>query len=761
VEGQRFGRYRLERQIGSGGMGDVYEAADLDRDRLVALKLLPELFSNNDEFEQRFRRESRLAARLRDPHIIPIHDYGEIDGRLYIDMRLVEDGATLASVLRDEGSLSPDRAVRLLVQIAEGLDSAHGEGLIHRDVKPSNVMVTPRDFVYIIDFGIAHAAGETRAGLTGTGSTIGTLDYMAPERFTNSHTDARADIYSLACLLYQCLTGQRPFRGDLPRLMGQHLSAEPPRPSDLVPGTPEGLDAVVARGMAKKPDDRYPTAGALAEAAWQAVEEAGQLERRPSRPTRPNREKRSSPSVAVPAPTAELGSNGTKPEAADRGPAETTPGEAGTHEHPARTGMAPTLGSGTRPDRPDADDTELVHDGQGAAEPVTATNGSGSAHGSPSSPASMPPPSGPSPTAGSPQPAPDSGARPHSWKPVAIIGVLLVLAVAVFGAVTALRATSQSAANPSQDTTPAQIAPVASDAVPEVTGSIPTPPTPGAMAITPDGRYGYVTNRGPRAVTVIDLASRSPVGTIPMPAPPRFVAFDEAGTRAYVSCYDDAGTVAQVVAVDVQTLAATAAIPVDKQPYALALAPDQRTLWVPSHGTGSIDLVDTESNTVTRRVPVPQNPHGVIFAGQRAYVVNHESNLLTVLDAGSAAIVTTIPTDRSPHAAAASPDGSRVAVANYEGNTVSMVDTATNQVAATVAVGQGPQSVAYAPDGRYLYTANVNEGSVSVIEAATNQVTATVPVGTDPTSVTPAPDGRLAYVTLLDESRLVTLSIAR
>ena len=764
MEGQRFGRYRLERQIGSGGMGDVYEAADVDRDRLVALKLLPELFSNNNEFEQRFRRESRVAARLRDPHIIPIHDYGEIDGRLFIEMRLVEDGVTLASLLRDEGPLPPERTVRLLAQIAEGLDSAHSEGLIHRDVKPSNVLVTPRDFVYLIDFGIAHVAGDTRAGLTLTGLTIGTLDYMAPERFVDGHVDARVDIYSLACLLYQCLTARPPFRGtDLPVLMYSHLSVEPPKPSAIVPGIPDSLDRVVARGMAKKPEDRYPTAGALADAAWRAVEETGQIERRPTRTTRTTCEEPTGPSATLPAPTVQVARNGAKSGTAGPDAGDDVPGEAGTHAYPAPPGLSDPFGSGTRPGAFGAGDTELVRNGQGTDEPdvSAAANGAGPARGSSLASAQTPSPSDTSSGPVPPLSLSGVGAQTSRWRPSAIIGVaLVVLAVTVFAVVATVRGIHQWS-SPTEGATPAQTAPAASHAVPEVTGSIPTPPTPGFMAITPDGRHGYVTNRGPRVVTVLDLATRAPVATIPMSAPPRFVTFDRAGTRAYISCFDDADSTNMVVEMDVQALAATASIPVDKQPYALALAPDQRTLWVPSHFAGSIDLVNTDSNIVTRSVSVAPNPHWVIFAAGRAYVVNHESNLVTVLNAADATILATIPVGRSPHSIAPSPDGSRVAVVNYDGNTVSMIDTKSNQVTATIPVGQGPQSVAFAPDGRYLYTANVNDGSVSVIDAATNRVAAAVPVGGSPTSIAPAPDGRLAYVTLLDESRLATVSIGR
>lgn len=213
-----FGPYELQSLIGVGGMGEVWRARDTRRDRLVAIKLLPESLANDREFTQRFRRESEVAARLREPHVIPIHDYGEIDGRLFIEMRLV-DGRDLAGLLQ-EGPLPPARAVAFVAQIADALDSAHADGLVHRDIKPSNVIVTANDFVYVVDFGIARSLGSTRTALTITGATVGTLDYMAPERFTHEPIDGRTDVYSLACLLCECLTGQRPFPGtDLPSLL--------------------------------------------------------------------------------------------------------------------------------------------------------------------------------------------------------------------------------------------------------------------------------------------------------------------------------------------------------------------------------------------------------------------------------------------------------------------------------------------------------------------------------------------------------------
>ncbi|MBI2695285.1 protein kinase [Mycobacterium nebraskense] len=251
-------------------MGQVYRAYDAATDRVVALKVLPPNVAEDQEFQQRFRREARIAASLNDPHVVPIHSYGEIDGRLYVDMRLIEGRDLLQYIDENGGRLSPERAVAVIEQVAAALDSAHQEGLIHRDIKPKNILVTKaRDFVYLIDFGIARTLADT--SLTQTGHTMGTVAYMAPERFRGT-TDHRADVYSLACVLHECLTGQRPYAGDsLEEQLNAHLNTPPPRPSTVSAGVPPALDAVVARGMAKDAEYRYQSAMELAEAARAAL----------------------------------------------------------------------------------------------------------------------------------------------------------------------------------------------------------------------------------------------------------------------------------------------------------------------------------------------------------------------------------------------------------------------------------------------------------------------------------------------------------
>jgi serine/threonine-protein kinase len=264
-----FGPYELQALLGVGGMGEVYRAYDTTKDRTVAIKLLRAEMSSDAGFQERFRRESRIAARLQEPHVIPVHDFGEINGVLYIDMRLVE-GDNVHNVLQQSGPMDPARAVAIVGQVAAALDAAHASGLVHRDVKPENVLLTSNDFAYLVDFGIAHLGGDS--GLTSAGAAIGSCAYMAPERFTGGQVGPAADIYSLACLLYECLTGSTPFpTRELSQLMGAHIMAPPPRPSVTRPILGPAFDAVVTRGMAKHPQERFASAGDLARAATAAA----------------------------------------------------------------------------------------------------------------------------------------------------------------------------------------------------------------------------------------------------------------------------------------------------------------------------------------------------------------------------------------------------------------------------------------------------------------------------------------------------------
>jgi serine/threonine protein kinase len=273
-----FAGYRIESRIGRGGMGVVYRATDLALDRVVALKVLTEDLARDEGFRRRFVTESKLAASLDHPNVIPIHAAGEHDGVLYIAMRFVP-GDDLRTRLAEDGRLEPDVAVRIIAQVAGALDAAHAHHLVHRDVKPANVLVTSQNHVYLTDFGLSkRLTADTEA--TRSGMVLGTLDYIAPEQIRGEKIGPFTDVYSLGCMLTHLLTGQVPFT--VPSEEGKlwaHFSEKPPKPSERVPDLGAAFDRIVAKAMSKKPEDRFETAGEVGAAALAALE-------RPAAPAR-------------------------------------------------------------------------------------------------------------------------------------------------------------------------------------------------------------------------------------------------------------------------------------------------------------------------------------------------------------------------------------------------------------------------------------------------------------------------------------------
>ena len=271
--GDEVAGYTLESLIGRGGMGEVFRAVDTHLARAVALKVLAPGLVHDQASRDRILRESQLAASLDHPNVIPVYAAGEADGHVYIAMRLVE-GSDLRSVLRRDGRLDPARAIALATQVASALDAAHARGLVHRDVKPSNVLIDEqqgREHCYLADFGITTRTGD-RPSVDVSQRLLGTLAYVAPEQVRGDPVDGRADVYSLGCLLYECLTGEVPFVRDSDiALVFAHLDEQPPRPSERVQGVPAELDGVIARALAKQPDDRYGTCGELIEDARRAL----------------------------------------------------------------------------------------------------------------------------------------------------------------------------------------------------------------------------------------------------------------------------------------------------------------------------------------------------------------------------------------------------------------------------------------------------------------------------------------------------------
>ena len=275
--GTEVAGYRIVEPAGSGGMGVVYRAEETGLGgRPVALKLLPAALAGDPDFRARFLREMRVAAAIDHPNIVPIYRAGEDRGRLYLAMRYVH-ASDLRRLLEAEGRLTPERALAILDQVARALDAAHARGLVHRDVKPGNILLAPpvvdgdAEHVYLVDFGLARSDSDDRS-LGGGGSFLGTPRYAAPEQAAGRPVDGRTDGYALGCVLYECLTGQPPFPGGSGEaILLAHLEASPPRVTALRPDLPPAIDQVVARAMAKDPATRFPTCRALLTAARQAL----------------------------------------------------------------------------------------------------------------------------------------------------------------------------------------------------------------------------------------------------------------------------------------------------------------------------------------------------------------------------------------------------------------------------------------------------------------------------------------------------------
>jgi serine/threonine protein kinase len=286
--GAKFADYVVGSRLGEGGMAVVYRAWDPNLEREVALKILNRSLASDERFQRRFVRESKMAASLAHPNVVPIFATGRAKGLLYLAMQLVE-GTDLQELLRREEQLDGARTLSIMGQVARALDAAHRRGLIHRDVKPANILIVPRahekdlDEVYLSDFGLTKRRdSETR--LTATGQFLGTLDYVSPEQIQGGAIDGRADVYALGCVMYECLIGKPPFQKDTEvALIYAHLQDPPPMCTHTRSDLPAAIDSVVATAMAKLPDDRYSTAGELIAAARASLEADAQ----PSIPTRP------------------------------------------------------------------------------------------------------------------------------------------------------------------------------------------------------------------------------------------------------------------------------------------------------------------------------------------------------------------------------------------------------------------------------------------------------------------------------------------
>ncbi|MFR9728567.1 protein kinase domain-containing protein [Saccharopolyspora sp. MS10] len=346
LTGRRLGHYKIDGVLGRGGMSVMYRATDTRLGRKVALKIMGEHITGDAEFRERFVDEARNTSAIDHANIVPLYDFGEVDGMLYIAMRLV-DGSDLASLIKD-GPISPPRALELLSQVAEALDMLHERGLVHLDLKPANVLVTSREssseHVYLADFGL------TRRGATGhrtsSGDFLGSPTYAAPEHLRGEPVDGRTDLYALCCMLFACLTGRPPFQGQVQEVIQGHLNSAPPSALSLV-SLPVGLDEVLRRGMSKKADQRYDTCKELMAAAKAA------LNAHPDAPTK----------RTTPAPGPASGPLPAQRPPQQPGPRQGGPRQAGPPSGPQPTGPQPTGPQPTGPQQPGPQQPGPQHSG--------------------------------------------------------------------------------------------------------------------------------------------------------------------------------------------------------------------------------------------------------------------------------------------------------------------------------------------------------------------------------------------------------------
>jgi YVTN family beta-propeller protein len=809
--GEEFAGYRLTAIIGRGGMSTVFRAENPRLGNTIALKVLAPELATNDIFRTRFLEESRIAASMNHPNVIPIHDMGSSGGLLFIAMRYVT-GTDMRQMLKKRGRLPPDRALLLLTQAARALDAAHRRGLVHRDVKPGNLLVeranddTDPDHVYLADFGITkHIGGQS--GLTATGQSIGTIDYVAPEQIRGISVTGLADQYSLGCVLYECLTGRVPFEKDLDAaIIWAHMEEAPTQPTMLRPELPPAVDQVFARALAKNPGERYETCREFMTAARDALGPLGQ-------PPTANESLQAVLTRSTPAPYP------GKPPRPETGaymgaqyspqPGSYQPGQYGS----AAGGQYGSAADGYQP-------TEITHESPGSFSPgafspdafspdAFSPNAFSPNAFSPNafspdafSPDAYQAPTASWPTVQAPPPPPpgqpggpgdrppghgrrtDRRRRGRGWLLVAL--ALLLVAGAAAGVTLGLtggKGTPQAGGGKSTagGTAANSAAPAAgaaqtgssaaSVAVPTVAGKIAAGKNPSYIAVAPNGKFAYVADPGTGAITVLSTSTDRVTGTIKIPqGPPQFVSFSADSRTAYVSVYSGRKTAPLVAFVDTATGTVTSTVRVNNfTPGPAAISPDGRYLYVPNHNmamTGAnedvIDVIDLASQKLVDSIPVAPNPHWIVF-GQNGllYTTDHMSTVITVISATDNHVVKQIEVGETPHSMAISPDGSQLAITSFNGNEVYLVDTATDKEVARIPVGRNPLDITYSPDGRYIFTANNEDNSVSVISTAGNRVIGQISTGKAPTSIAVLPNGRQAYVADENDGTIEILNIAR
>jgi serine/threonine protein kinase/DNA-binding beta-propeller fold protein YncE len=646
--------YRIEGLAGEGGMGRVYRATQMGLNRQVALKLIMPELATEPDFRTRFERESRLTASIEHPNVIPVYEAGDAEGQLFIAMRWVE-GTDLRSVIVTEGRVEAERAIGIVEQVAAALDAAHSGGLVHRDVKPANVMLTTahgQEHVYLTDFGLTKRAGSGTA-LTRTGAFVGTPDYMPPEQIKGERSDARTDVYALGCLLFHALTGRTPYDRDTEvAKMYAQLHDEPPSAAEAVPGTPTALDAVIARALAKDADERYLSAGDLGRAARAAL-----TGKDPSQPER-------SLATGLAAPPTELSPAASPPP--DLTAATPAPGPTAATPPPGETAATPPPGETAATPPPPAAPPA-------AAQPPAAS-----------------PPAAPRPTA----------SRPSRTLPIVFVALLGIgvgaAGLAVSGVFSGDGDGGGAFSDRPGDTADEPTAPKVLEK------SIPAGDGPDGIAV--DGTTVWVSNSRGGTLTRLSTKTNEQIGErIQVGANP-----DEVEARngvVWVANTND-GNVTRWEDGDQKEFSVGAG------PEGLSLG--DRFLWVANGNGDSVSRIDLSSGEVMPPVTVGRKPIG-IYAGKRfVWVTNSFSSSVTRLDPSTGAIIDTIEGVGKNIRAVTEAFGFAWVSSAEPNGLVMRLDLETGEVRDRIQVGQKSKEMVAA--GGYLWVVNETSGDVVRID---------------------------------------------
>ena len=606
--GTVVGGVRVDAVTGRGGMGVVYRGTQVALKRTVALKVVRDDLAGDPEFRRRFTLESEIAASLDHPNIVPIHSAGEDQGRLYVTMRFV-DGTDVREAIRERGRLEPALAAEVVAQVAAALDAAHRRGLVHRDVKPANMLlgsVDGRPHVYLTDFGLSRFADSEQ--LTRTGTVVGTLDYMAPEQLEGRAVDHRVDVYALGCVLHQALTGTVPFPRDTEHAkMWAHMTEPPPRPGATAPDLPAAFDAVVARALAKRPDDRYASAGELGAAALAAVGTPA----RGAEPTVDVRRRAAGSTVVPPtaAPAWMRGRVARPAGAVARAEGASRVGRAPLVPDPRRGGSAPGNGWAASGPQAPAGPASFV------GRPVTghAVAGQAFAGGAPSHPSVPPPaPAGLAP-GHTPITVPPAGSRVA--RAVGLVLVVLLLATAAVGVLLWWNAADGGGGGTAAGTV---------DGAPVAVGKDPRDVETGAGLV-------WTANAGDASISRVDpaggAAQQITVGGVPVE-----LAVSDGGV--WVWNYSNA-----VTRVDVATGVVDGPISANGVGDITGITAGGGFLWLSHASSNSVSRIDLATRQATGTpTPVGAAPVGLAYGNRAVYVANTGETTVTVLDGATGAV---------------------------------------------------------------------------------------------------------------------------